>query len=499
MRGERKTEILNYRPPLFAASALIAGILLGALLRNTFWGLIASIAVSVAFAAVAFLKKYKVLRLALVFAVLGMVVVTSFFAVIAPETDPGFGYVRGRVKDVGKSYYGYTRYVLEDVTFNGEKAGGNLYLKSASELETGDIVEFAAVTEAVNPDPFDTYSSTYYENGISFEAECDFVSIKGKDKLTLFEKFGLKLKEVLIGFAGEESGGVLKGLLLGGDENIDSDTVEYIRSAGLSHVLSVSGLHVGFLCAMIYAVFRLFGRPPKKALTVLAILLPVYAAMTGFAPGVVRASITALVFLFSLRTGRRFDALNALSLSAIIILLIWPWALFDLSFQMSFAAVLGIILFMNPIIRAFKPKSKISIRLCSAAALSVSANVLLLGLTASVFGTFAIYFLPANLIAVPYVSLIYFLAVPTAFLSTFIPFMGYLLIPIGYLTQGFILFSGAVSALPGAVAAVEMPFAASIVWSFGWVFVSDVNLLNKRIKTVTCGVCLALFTLLLFA
>ena len=64
--------------------------------------------------------------------------------------------------------------------------------------------------------------------------------------------------------------------------------------------------------------------------------------------------------------------------------------------------------------------------------------------------------------------------------------------------QGFILFSGAVSALPGAVAAVEMPFAASIVWSFGWVFVSDVNLLNKRIKIVTGGVCLTLFTLLLF-
>ena len=96
-----------------------------------------------------------------------MVVVTSFFAVIAPETDPGFGYVRGRVKDVGKSYYGYTRYVLEDVTFNGVKAGGNLYLKSASELETGDIVEFAAVTEAVNPDPFDSYSSIYYETKIS--------------------------------------------------------------------------------------------------------------------------------------------------------------------------------------------------------------------------------------------------------------------------------------------------------------------------------------------
>lgn len=498
MRGERKTEILNYRPPLFAASALIAGILLGALLRNTLWGLLASVAAALALAIFAFLKKLKILRLTLSFFILGAIVFSVFFAVNAPGSDPGFGYVAGRVGEVGKTYYGYTRYVIEDVTINGEKARGNIYLKSASELETGDIVEFAAVTEAVDPDPFDTYSSTYYENGISFEAECDFVSVKGKDKLTLFERFELKLEKVLSEFAGEESGGVLTGLLLGGDENIDGETVADIRAAGLSHVLSVSGLHVGFLCAMIYAVFRLFGRPPKKALTALAVILPFYAAMTGFAPGVVRASITALVFLFSLRTGRRFDALNALSLSAIIILLIWPWALFDLSFQMSFAAVLGIILFMNPILRAFKPRGKISGRLCSAAALSVSANVLLLGLTASVFGTFAVYFLPANLIAVPYVSLIYFLAVPTAFLSTFIPFMGYLLIPIGYLTQGFILFSGAVSALPGAVAAVEMPFAASIVWSFGWVFVSDVNLLNKRIKTVTCGVCLALFTLLLF-
>lgn len=498
MSGERKTEILNYRPPLFAACSMIAGIVLGALLRNTLWGLLVFIAVASALAVFAFLKKIRVLRITLVFAILGATLISLFFAVNAPVSDAGFGYVGGRVTSAGKTYYGYTRYVLEDVTINGEKTRGNLYLKSASKLEVGDIVEFATVTSAVDPDPFDAYSSTYYENGITVEAECDFVAVTGKDKKSVFERFELKLEEVLSDFAGEEAGGVLKGLILGGDDGIDPETTSDIRAAGLSHVLSVSGLHVGFLCAMIYALFRMAGRPPKKALTVLAVVLPVYAAMTGFAPGVVRASVTAFVFLFSLATGRRFDALNALSLSAIVILAIWPWALFDLSFQMSFAAVLGIILFMNPICRAFAPKSKISLRLCSAAALSISANVLLFGLTTAVFKTFAVYFLPANLIAVPYVSLIYFLAVPIAFLATFIPFMGYLLIPIGYLTQGFILFSGAIAALPGAVAAVDLSFAAAAVWSFGWVFVSDLNLLNKRIKTVAGGICLALFTLLLF-
>lgn len=498
MRGIDKTEILNYRPPLFAAMALAVGIIAGAALKEIEWAAPALACVVAAAGVWCIIGKYRIPRLVFCFCFAGITAIGIFFSCTQAAPFSGFAYVEGTVAESDAEYYGYTRYVLKDASINGGKVGQKIYLETRSELETGERVGFVADIADVSPDPFDWYSASYYRNGIGYEARCDYVAVSGAEKTGLFERLDAKLEKTLYEFAGGESGAVLKGLLVGDDSGIERGTEDAIRTAGLSHVLAVSGLHVGFLCGMVYALFRLFGRPPKKAVGFLAVMLPVYGLMTGFPPGVVRAGITALVFLFSLACGRRFDALNALSLSAIVILLIQPWALFDLGFAMSFSAVAGIILFANPIRRALPQKNAFMRAVANAASVCVGANVLLFGLTASAFGTFAVYFLPANIIAVPLVSLIYSLAVPITFIAMIIPYAGYLLIPIGYLTQGFILFSEAVAALPGATAALSVPFAAALIWDFGWVFVSGINLIGKKLKGGVFAACMAAFTLLLF-
>lgn len=494
--GKIKREMFNYRPVVLAALALAAGIVLGAVLRNILWAAVVLAALSGVAAVIAFIRKARVSRVMFTALFAGITAISVYLAATLVTGTGGFAFVTGQVMAEGQ--YGSSKYTLKDVFIDGEEAGANMYLTTESELETGDVVSFAADVSVYDPNIFDSYDSVYFKNNIRYEAECEEVTVDSSGRLTVFERLDKRLGEVLNEFSGEQAGGVLKGLIVGDTSGIDRDTTEAIRTAGLQHILSVSGLHVGFLCSMIYAFFRLIGRPPKKALKVLAVVLPVYGAMTGFPAGVLRAGITALVFLWAQSSGRRFDALNALSLSAIIILAVCPWELFELGFQMSFAAMLGIVLFVAPIKRALGGGGKISRALSSAVSVSVAANIVLLGLVVSVFGTFAIYFLPANLIAVPYVSVIYSLAVPIAFLSLFIPFMGYLLIPLGYLTDGFILFSEAVAALPGATASMEMPFIGAALWAFGWIFASGINLADKRLRYGVLAFIAAVFVVLLF-
>lgn len=119
--------------------------------------------------------------------------------------------------------------------------------------------------------------------------------------------------------------------------------------AGVAHVLAVSGLHTGYLCMLILGICHMLHLKEQHQFGVLALAMIGYMMMTGFALSVIRAS----VMLLAAESGRVFkrhvDTLSALSLSAGIILLIWPYALFTASFQMSFGAVLALILFAEPV------------------------------------------------------------------------------------------------------------------------------------------------------
>ena len=211
----------------------------------------------------------------------------------------------------------------------------------------------------------------------------------------------------------------------------------------------------------------------------------------------VRAAVMTMCFLYSLRKEERFDSLNALSLSVIILLAISPMSLFDIGFLMSIAAVLGIICFYSVIRKCLPSEGKLYSFLSSSIAVSLSANTFLLGISASVFGTFALYFAIANIIAVPYVSVIYFFLVPISALSLMIQPLGYLLIPFKYLLEGFIYFSRFIAALPFATIEVEVSSAVAALYASALLFVSKFNLLSKRIKAAYAGLAGALIVLLI--
>ena len=213
--------------------------------------------------------------------------------------------------------------------------------------------------------------------------------------------------------------------------------------------------------------------------------------------GVVRAAVTSICFLYALKKEERFDSVNALSLSVIVLLAAAPMSLFDIGFLMSVSAVLGILAFYTAIRKCFYSEGKLASFLASSVAVSLSANTLLIGISASVFGTFALYFVIANVIAVPYISLIYFFLVPISLFALIIPPIGYLLVPFKYLLQGFIYFSQFISALPFATLEVRVSSAVAAVYSLAVLFVSKFNLLPKKVKIAYAGVSGAVIALLI--
>ena len=134
----------------------------------------------------------------------------------------------------------------------------------------------------------------------------------------------------------ERSFSLMTGLLFGETSYMDEDLYEQFRLNGISHVLAVSGLHVGLLYSLVMKL--LGGRRGTGTTVVTVLLLFIYAALSNFSISVLRASFMIVLNLFSFHLRRRYDLVSAATFCAIVFMFINPYHLFDTGFQLSFAA-----------------------------------------------------------------------------------------------------------------------------------------------------------------
>lgn len=142
--------------------------------------------------------------------------------------------------------------------------------------------------------------------------------------------------------------GVVSAMLIGDRAQAPPATERAFRDAGTLHLMAVSGLHVGLLSLLIYGTLVLAGVPRRTVLAVLLFLLPLYAALCGGRPSVVRAVLMAAVVIVGLRRGLTGHAMNGLGLAALALLVHSPWTALDVGFQLSFTATLAIIAAFRP-------------------------------------------------------------------------------------------------------------------------------------------------------
>ena len=146
----------------------------------------------------------------------------------------------------------------------------------------------------------------------------------------------------------EDVRAVVAAMLIGDRTLAPPGTERAFRDAGTLHLMAVSGLHVGLLSLLIYGVAVLLGVRRRQALAILLVALPLYAALCGGSPSVVRAVLMATLVVLGLRRGLFGEAMNGLGLAALGLLVFSPWNALDVGFQLSFAATLAITVALRP-------------------------------------------------------------------------------------------------------------------------------------------------------
>lgn len=203
--------------------------------------------------------------------------------------------------------------------------------------------------------------------------------------------------------------GVIQALLLGKRDDISEATYNDYRNAGAVHILAVSGLHVGILLLILQFVLQPLERLPRgKQLKIFTIilLLWVFAFITGLSPSIVRA-VTMFSFLaYGMNLNRPTNTFNIIALSLFFILLVKPMFLFQVGFQMSYAAVIAIVWLYPKLQRLWYPKNLFVRKVWQLLSVSVAAQLGVLPLSLFYFHQFPALFFISNLIVVPFLGLI---------------------------------------------------------------------------------------------
>ena len=223
-----------------------------------------------------------------------------------------------------------------------------------------------------------------------------------------------------------ENGGLLVAVLLGETEELPTGTGLLFRRAGISHALAVSGMHLVFLCAALSFLLRRLGLP-RPGVSVSVILFAFfYAALVGFTPSVLRASLMLFFYEGSWFAKRQPDSLTSLALSGAVMLLFAPYLIASVSFLLSYLATLGILLSAQ-FIRERKPKKRplalsFARKIGSYALMTLFAVLFTLPVTCALFGEVTLLSIPANLLLSIPVQLLLYLAVAVLILP--FPFVG---------------------------------------------------------------------------
>ncbi|GAB1417006.1 ComEC/Rec2 family competence protein [Paludibacter sp.] len=299
-------------------------------------------------------------------------------------------------------------------------------------LKKGDVLsvrtKYQSPAGALNPEGFD-YARFLLRKGITATAfvrqnEWRLISSnKNLSIVTLAENWRDKLLSIYqkLNLPNDQFA-VLAALTLGYKDALEPDIAENYSYSGAMHILAVSGLHVGVVFWIFQTIFSfVFKKISIKfistAFTVCALWL--YAFITGLPPSVIRA--TTMFSLVSIGTsiGRKAQIFNTISVSAFVILLLNPNVLYDVGFQLSYAAVIGIVYFQPKISSLLYVKNKLLKWWWDLTAVSLAAQITTLPLSLFYFNQFPNYFLLSNYIAIPLATFIIYVAVLYLVISPF--------------------------------------------------------------------------------
>lgn len=336
----------------------------------------------------------------------------------------------------------YNKYFITLSYFNDSTASGKMLLyvprTNKETLHAGDEIWLNAsvypVPKAFNPYQFD-YSKYLEKQNVFHQIYTRENQIKIIQKHKTIDYYIENLRNNLsqsfeIHHFDSKTKAIIDALILGQRLELDKETIADYSNVGVIHILAISGLHI----SIIYFFIVLLLKPLKRVkfgaeiqLLIVLSILWLFALLTGLP-----ASVTRAVTLFSfISIGNYFNQpkaiYNALAISAFLILLVKPNAIFDIGFQLSYVAVLSIVLF-QPFYRKFYfSENKIAIYFTDIVLVSLAAQIGVLPLSLYYFNQLPLLFLLANLVIIPLSTAVLIGGIITLFFNFVLPDVAILL------------------------------------------------------------------------
>ena len=323
-----------------------------------------------------------------------------------------------------------------------------------------------------------------YSNNFQHSAYTTLDSINVIDgKMGFWDSAREYIRNIYNQYMDERYAGLAFSVLVGDKTSLPEDIAQNFQVSGIAHVVAVSGLNTAFIMLLLLFILNRIKAKRWIKLIVVILILGFYALLCDLAPSVVRASIMSVFLLFGQLFGKQSDSMNSIALSGILLLLLYPLYIFDLSFLLSYAGVFGIFL-LYPVFKSWLSRFKYP-KITDAIALTLSATIGTLPLIINAFEYVSLIGLIANLILVPLFGFAFMILFGITLLSLIIPFAGYLLTVIQYgfwvVDKGALLFAS----VPYAITTVKPIREFALVGYYSGIFFSSrYCIANSYLKTL---------------
>jgi competence protein ComEC len=327
--------------------------------------------------------------------------------------------------------------VGENKEFNETTGDAIIYFQKDT-----DVLSLDYGTEMIFSAPLQEIKNTGNPGGFDYKRYCLFQGIthqvflkKGgfivlRKKQSLFGKILFSIRNRVLSvlrtnIPGEKELGLAEALLIGYKDDLDKSLVQSYTNTGVVHIIAISGLHLGLIYWLLVQLLKPLRRKRiSKWLNPVIIIsgLWLFTVLAGGQPSVLRSAVMFTCIVLAESLARKTSIFNTLALSAFVLLCINPYWLWDVGFQLSYVAVLSIVIFMKPIYNLFYIRNKILDSIWKLNAASLAAQLLTTPFSIYHFHQFPNFFLLTNFVAVPLSSAIVLAEIFLCAIS-FVPFL----------------------------------------------------------------------------
>lgn len=367
---------------------------------------------------------------------------------------------------------------------------GKLFLYFPKEIkQTFNIGEELIINARLFPTPdkyssFGIYCHVNHIVGSLYAQDSDIeATSKNKEQelsfsfLRLQQKIVRQIQKIPLS---KDEAAIIAAMIIGEKQGISPEIRHIFSVAGIAHLLAVSGFHVGIIAAVLFLIFRIIGGKSavRKVWVNIVIITAIWLfIMTcGAATSAIRAGIMSTLYFIGKSLKRRIDPLNILITSAFLIEIIAPLQLFDIGFQLSYTAVLMIILIIPWVNKHIIVHNPLISAPWNLALVSFSAQLGTIPLTAFYFGEVSLVFLLTNLLIVSAIGIFIPIVICYLLVSFFIeiPFISSL---IAFTTQKIISFTSFMANLPNASLSINITLLDTLLLYA--LIISSIVLLRK--------------------